>query len=100
VAITPVDRFPPAAPVGLRAAVAPNSIELVWDRNTETDMATYRVYRASPGGEFARIAEISLIPSYSDHSIEHGKTYRYAVGAVDNAGNESPRSAPVEAMAP
>ena len=37
------------------------------------------------------------IPSYSDHQVEHGKTYRYAVSAIDKSGNESARSGPVEA---
>jgi predicted phage tail protein len=100
VAITPVDTFPPAVPAGLRAAAAPASIELSWDRDTEADLAGYRVYRAEGGGEFARIAEVSAIPTYSDRAIEHGKTYRYAVSAVDQVGNESRRSDPVEVSAP
>jgi fibronectin type 3 domain-containing protein len=31
-------------------------------------------------------------PVYSDSKVEAGKTYRYAVSAVDLAGNESERS--------
>ena len=31
---------------------------------------------------------------------EHGKTYRYAVTAFDQTGNESDRSAPVEVVFP
>jgi hypothetical protein len=97
VAITPKDIFPPAAPAGLRIAVAPDSLELTWDRNTEPDLAGYRVYRAPAGGQFEKIADIGQIPAYSDHNVEHGKTYRYEVAAVDAAGNESARSAPAEA---
>jgi fibronectin type 3 domain-containing protein len=95
--ITPVDVFPPATPAGLRAVPAPASVELSWERNTEPDLAAYRIYRAAPGGDFERIAEVTQIPSYSDHAVEHGKTYRYAVTAVDQTGNESARSAAVEA---
>jgi fibronectin type 3 domain-containing protein len=36
-------------------------------------------------------------PTYSDRNIEHGKTYRYEVTAIDRLGNESPHSAPTEA---
>ena len=32
-------------------------------------------------------------------AVEAGKRYRYAVSAVDQSGNESARSAPVEVMA-
>lgn len=95
--ITPVDTFPPAMPTGLRATPASNSIELSWEGNREPDLAGYRVYRAAPGGAFEKIADAAL-PTYSDHAVEHGKTYRYAISAVDQAGNESTRSMPAEAV--
>jgi hypothetical protein len=93
--LTPKDEFAPAPPVGLRAVSAPNSIELAWDSSTENDLAGYRVYRALAGGTFQKVADVD-IPAYSDMNVEHGKTYRYAVTAVDQAGNESQRSAPAE----
>lgn len=98
--ITFADTFPPAAPAGLRANAAPESVELAWDRNTEADLAGYRIYRAPAGGAFERIAEVTQIPSYSDHAVEHGKTYQYEVSAVDQSGNESPRSAVAEVTLP
>ena len=93
---TPKDTFPPAAPTGLRATAAANSIELSWDANTEPDLASYRVYRSVNGGAFEKIAEVSDIPTYSDKAVEAGKTYRYAVTAVDKSNNESERSAVAE----
>ncbi len=98
--ITTADTFPPAAPSDLRANAAPESVELSWDRNTEADLAGYRVYRALAGGAFERIAEVSQIPSYSDRAIEHGKQYRYVVSAIDQSGNESERSAVAEVAVP
>jgi hypothetical protein len=98
--ITPVDTFPPATPAGLRADSAPASIELAWDRSTETDLAGYRVYRAAANGTFEKVADLSAIPTWSDHAVESGKTYRYALTAFDQAGNESPRSAPVQVTFP
>jgi hypothetical protein len=100
VSITPKDTFPPAVPKGLNASIAPNSIEVTWEQNTEPDLAGYRLYRAAAGGAFEKIADVSQIPAYSDQMVEHGKTYRYEVSAVDRAGNESERSAPVEATLP
>ena len=98
--ITPRDTFPPAVPSGLAASAAPASIELTWEQNTEADLAAYRVYRAVDGGEFERIAEVSQIPAFSDQKVERGKTYRYAVTALDRAGNESQKSTVVEAVIP
>ena len=98
--ITPKDTFPPATPTGLHADPAPASIELAWDRNTEPDLSGYHVYRAAAGGAFEKVADVSQIPSWSDRAVEPGKTYRYTVTAVDQAGNESPRCSPVSAALP
>ncbi len=91
------DKFPPAQPTGLRAAASPASIELSWDANTEPDLAGYRVYRSANNGAFEKIADVNEIPTYSDHAVERGKSYRYEVSAIDKSGNESARSAAVEA---
>src|SRR5262249_11469321 len=99
VTFQPADTFPPAAPAGLRPNPAPNTMELTWDRNTETDLAGYRVYRATAAGAFEKIGE-AQIPSYSDRNVEHGKTYVYAITAFDQAGNESPKSQAAQALLP
>jgi len=91
------DEFPPAAPAGLIATPSPASVELSWESNTEPDLAGYRVYRSTAGGAFEKVADVNEIPAYSDHAVERGKAYRYAVTAMDKSGNESTRSAVVEA---
>jgi hypothetical protein len=96
VPITPKDTFAPAVPSGLRADLAPTSVVLAWEPDTETDLAGYRVYRSVAGGPWQKLADVNGIPSYSDTTIEHGKTYQYAVSAIDKAANESARSAPLE----
>lgn len=98
--IIPRDLVPPAAPKGVQASSAPNSIELHWERNGEGDLNGYRVYRAEGDGALEKIADVSVVPSYSDRRVEHGKTYRYAIAAVDQAGNDSPRSVPVAVEMP
>lgn len=98
--ITPVDRFPPAVPAGLTAVPSAASIELLWERNTEPDLAGYRVYRSSGDGPYQRISETQESPNYSDRKVESGKLYRYAVSSVDKSGNESEKSTPVEAPVP
>jgi hypothetical protein len=98
--ITPRDVFPPAAPQGVHGSSAPNSIELNWERNTDEDLNGYRVYRGEGDGALEKIADVTVVPSYSDRKVEHGKTYRYQIAAVDQSGNESPRSAPIEVGMP
>jgi hypothetical protein len=99
---TPIDTFPPAVPSGLRADRTVNSVSLVWEPDTEPDLAGYRVYRSEGNGPWQKLADVNVVPSYSDTTVEHGKTYRYAVGAFDKAAkvNESDRSAPVEIVFP
>jgi hypothetical protein len=98
--ITPEEVFPPAVPTGLQAAAAPASIELAWNANGESFLGGYRVYRSAAGGPFEKLAEVGVVPSYSDRQVEPGKTYRYAVTALSKTGYESARSAPVEASLP
>ena len=100
VSITPADTFPPSPPAGLHASAAPMSIELTWDRNNEADLAAYRIYRSVANGAFEKLAEVTAVPTFSDRGVEAGKSYRYAVTAVDRAGNESARSAVVEVVLP
>ena len=90
VKITP-EAPPPAAPTGLVAVPATSTIELTWEA-PPGDVAGYRIYRATGNGNFEKIADGNGIPTYSDHAVEHGKSYRYAVAAVNSAGREGPRS--------
>ncbi len=100
VAITPKDEFPPAAPAGLTALAGIDSVELSWDRNTEEDLKGYRMYRAVEAGAFEAIAALLEEPSFSDKAVMPGKKYRYALSAIDQTGNESAKSAPIEIAMP
>jgi fibronectin type 3 domain-containing protein len=94
--ITPVDVFPPSIPASITALATPVSIEVSWQRSPETDLKGYYVYRSVDGGAFTRMADLVTLPDYSDHAVEHGKTYRYEVSAVDQKNNESARSSRAE----
>jgi fibronectin type 3 domain-containing protein len=87
-------------PMGLTALAGINTIELSWDRNTEEDLKGYRIYRALEAGPFERLAELVEDPAYSDKSVTPGKKYKYAVSSIDQAGNESAKSTPVEITSP
>ena len=91
------DVFPPATPTGLQAVFSGRGqkpfIDLVWNANTDPDLAGYNVYRHEAGTAPQKINP-ALIPSpaFRDNEVVPGHKYWYSVSAVDVRGNESPRS--------
>jgi hypothetical protein len=94
-AFKPADKFAPAVPAGVSPVPGTRSIELVWERNTEKDFASYRVYR-----DGKQIAEGLTAPAYSDRDVKAGVKYSYQVTALDTTGNESAKSQAVESALP
>lgn len=90
------DKFPPSVPQGVTALAGPDSVELTWARSPESDLKAYRIYRAVGNGPLEPLGEPVNVPTFSDRKVEHGKTYRYAISAIDNKNNESERSTVVE----
>jgi hypothetical protein len=91
------DIFPPSVPAGLQAAYSGEGqkpfIDLIWAPVTNTDLAGYNVYRREESGVAIKLnTDPVKSPSYRDSDVGSGKTYTYAVSAVDARGNESSRS--------
>ena len=91
------DIFPPSVPSGLQAVFASEDkksfVDLVWNPDTDADLAGYIVYRREAGGTIAKInSELVKTPAFRDQSVSSGKTYFYSVSGVDVRGNESARS--------
>lgn len=99
-AVTPVDVFPPAVPTGVTAVAGVNTVELAWERNTESDFRGYDVYRSVDNGPFEKVASLIEAPVYTDMQVQSGHMYRYAISAVDLLDNESTRSDVVGVAAP
>jgi predicted small lipoprotein YifL len=98
---TLVDTFPPAPPAGLAAIASAGVINLIWEPNSESDIAGYIVLRAAAHeGAKEPVALEPITPSpvaephFSD-AAPAGTSYVYAVEAVDRAGNASAPSARV-----
>ncbi len=105
--LTPRDTFPPAAPKDLVVVFVPATpdtpahFDLSWSISPEADVAGYNVYRSDAQGAPATRLNPELLPTptFRDMSVSRGNSYTYSVTAVDRAGNESARSAPVSAAA-
>lgn len=98
--LSPVDKFPPAVPQGITALSSATAVIVTWDRNSEADLAMYRIFRAIGDGPLQQVAESPSAASYSDSKVKSGERYRYAVSAVDKLGNESQQSKIVEIQQP
>ena len=102
------DIFPPNVPTGLAAVASlaqagvETAIDLSWQPVADSDLAGYAVYRREGDGAWQRISPAQPIaaPGFHDPHVETGRTYRYAVTAIDQGGHESARSAETEETVP
>jgi hypothetical protein len=87
VCATPTDTFPPAAPKQLASVSDEKGVNLIWEANTEPDLAGYIVLRGEGTGEMMTPLTTEPIheTSYRDSMVQPGHSYVYAVVAVDNA---------------
>lgn len=99
------DVFPPETPTGLQVVFGGTAghlvMDLVWNPDTDSDLAGYNVYRQEPGGEWEKInTALVKTSAYYDAGVTAGKTYNYSVSAVDVHGNQSARSIPAQETVP
>ncbi len=102
------DIFPPERPPNLAAVAtagengAAPAIDLSWQPVTDADLAGYAVYRREGEAAWQRISppEPLASPAFHDAQVQSGHTYRYAVSAISQGGNESARSAETEEPVP
>jgi len=84
------DDTPPAVPRGLYSVTGDGEVYLYWYANQEEDFNFYVVYRSTfeLAGPYTEIATTTS-PEYVDRQVTNGRTYFYAVTAVDDSYNES-----------
>lgn len=97
--VTPKDVFAPAPPKNLAATATPGAVQLIWDANTEADLAGYLVLRANSPDETLQPLTPTPIRDtvYRDTAVTAGAEYVYAVVAVDSAASPN-RSQPSEVV--
>lgn len=96
--VTPEDTFPPMAPRNLFLVGSEGAISLIWDPNSEADLAGYLVLRGAPADDTlqALTPEPILETTYRDTTVTSGVAYVYAVVAIDAVGNRSQESGRLE----
>lgn len=95
ICVTPRDTFPPAAPTNLATVPGNGAINLIWNANTEPDLAGYLVLRGDAPGDTLQPLTPQPIreTTYRDTTVKSGVAYVYVVVAVDKATPPN-RSAP------
>jgi fibronectin type 3 domain-containing protein len=88
-----VTSTPPTSPNPL-----PHSVALSWNPSASSVIG-YRVYR-DDGSGYSPLSAIISDLIYTDSSVISGKTYGYAVTAVDDSGDESVYSNIATAVVP
>ena len=94
-----VDTFAPAAPKGLVAVGTAGAINLIWEPNTESDLAGYYVLRGIGDEPLQRITSDPISDASFFDNVQNGLHFTYAIQAVDKAVNVSPPSNRVEETA-
>ena len=90
--LTPLDKFPPAAPKGLRAVAEDGAVSLVWDQNAEADLGGYLVLRGeAPGDTLAPLTPQPIADAnYRDTTVKPGVTIRLRRGRRGHGDAEEP----------
>src|SRR6266436_290695 len=77
-------------PTGLVSRSGDRSVVLHWDRNSDADLASYRVYRSlNSGGPFVAQGAALIAPGFCDVSVNNSQTYYYQVTALTTNSQES-----------
>jgi hypothetical protein len=90
------DRTAPGVPRGVSSITGDQAVTIVWLGSTEPDMRAYIVYRNDNTSDnlYNEIGRVFVDGfqsqwSFVDHNVVNGRTYLYAVSAIDNDDNES-----------
>jgi uncharacterized repeat protein (TIGR01451 family) len=81
------------------AFAGPNDITLVWNVNSEPDVAGYRIAWGSSPGSHPNLIDAGNVTTYTVTGLTQGSTYYFVVQAYDGAGNLSPNSQETSAVA-
>src|SRR3954468_17122662 len=89
-------------PTNVVSSTGDQSIILHWDRNSESDLAGYRIYRSLTNGPFTLLNSTGPLtgPAYCDLDtrVINGQTNSYQITALTTSSQESLHSDTVAAI--
>jgi fibronectin type 3 domain-containing protein len=90
--------YTPSAPVNVTAKAGMREVELKWDKNPETYVEMYRVYRSEHSSKGFREITAVKTNSHKDCDVLPDKQYYYCISAVAKEGNTSLKSEAASAV--
>ncbi|MBF5081111.1 fibronectin type III domain-containing protein [Quadrisphaera sp. INWT6] len=93
---TPTDLTPPAVPARPSAVAGDGVVSLSWTASRESDLASYQVIR--DGAVIATVTKPTT--THTDRGVTNGRSYDYALKAVDTHANASAATTPVVTATP
>ncbi|MEE4311793.1 MAG: fibronectin type III domain-containing protein [candidate division KSB1 bacterium] len=100
ITIPVIDRTPPQSPEILSADVEDSRVMLVWQIQTDPDLAGYTVHYGLSSGNYPEQKNVGRQYEYATPQLEQGLTYFFALSAIDTAGNRSAYSNEVKVSIP
>lgn len=90
-----IDTVPPAAPRGIVTISLDNAVEIQWLRNTEPDVAGYKIWYSDRYDGRYEVLGTTDQTTFVDYGAVNGNTVYYALSAYDFDRNESELSTDV-----
>lgn len=84
---------PVTIPVTLTVGSTTTASAIVsWNANSESDLSGYKIYYGTASGNYSTSINVGKVTTYTVNGLSTGRTYYFAVAALDQAGNESVKS--------
>ena len=77
-----------------------DAVTLMWNANTDTGLAGYKLYTGTASGVYGTPATLGMVTTTTVPTLLSGVTYYFALTAFNTAGMESSKSAEISYKAP
>ncbi|HEV8202265.1 MAG TPA: fibronectin type III domain-containing protein, partial [Candidatus Polarisedimenticolia bacterium] len=81
------------------ALAGPTDVTLLWNANTDPDLAGYQIAYGSSPGSHPNLIDAGNVTTYTVPGLQTGNTYYFVVQAYDRAKNFSSNSAEISGVA-
>lgn len=87
------DQTAPSAPAGLNGSAVDGSSSMIWNANSESDLAGYKIYSSTDNGvSWHMEGDAKKLTFFTVAGLTDGTAYNFSITAYDSNGNESTKS--------